>query len=75
MSGSNGRKQPVLLSESLYSHHSLNGVYVFSFFFSFFPSPSLPLPPPPSPSLQATTSLFSKSMIFFSEDMFICAVY
>ena len=57
MSGSNGRKQPVLLSESLYSHHSLNGVYVFSFFFSFFPSPSLPLPPPPSLSPPPSPSL------------------
>ena len=38
-------------------------------------NPKLPIPPTPSPSHQATTSLFSKSMIFSSEEMFICAGY
>ena len=38
-------------------------------------NPKLPMPPTPSPSHQATTGLFSKSMIFFSEEMFICAGY
>ena len=37
--------------------------------------PKLLIPPTPSPSHQAATSLFSKSMIFFSEEMFICAGY
>ena len=36
-------------------------------------NPTLPIPPTPSLSRQAATSLFSKSMIFFSEEMFICA--
>ena len=35
-------------------------------------SQSIPLPPHPP---QATTSLFSKSMIFFSVERFICAIY
>ena len=34
-------------------------------------SQSIPLPPPPL----ATTSLFSKSMCFFSVESFICAIY
>ena len=38
-------------------------------------NPELPIPPTPSPSPRATTSLFSKSMIFFSEEVFICAGY
>ena len=38
-------------------------------------NPRLPIPPTPSLSPWATTSLFSKSMIFFSEETFICAVY
>jgi len=37
--------------------------------------PKLPIPPTPSLSHQAATSLFSKSMIFFSVEMFICAGY
>ena len=37
--------------------------------------PKLPVPPTPSPSPLATTSLFSKSMIFFSMESFLCAVY
>ena len=38
-------------------------------------NPKLLIPPTPSLSPQAATSLFSKSMIFFSVEMFICAVY
>jgi len=38
-------------------------------------NPKLPIPPTPSLSHQAATSLFSKSMIFFSVEMFICAGY
>ena len=38
-------------------------------------NPMLPIPPTPSLSPQAATSLFSKSMIFFSLETFICAVY
>ena len=38
-------------------------------------NPKLPIPPTSSLSPQAATSLFSKSMIFFSEEMFICAGY
>ena len=37
--------------------------------------PKLQVPPTPSPSALATTSLFSKSMIFFSVERFICDVY
>jgi len=37
--------------------------------------PKLPVPPTPSPSPLATTSLFSKSMIFFSVERFLCAIY
>ena len=37
--------------------------------------PKLLIPPTPSLSYQAATSLFSKSMIFFSEEMFIFAEY
>ena len=33
------------------------------------------IPPTPSLSCQAATSLFCKSMIFFSVERFICAVY
>ena len=35
----------------------------------------LPNYPTPSPSPLATTRLFSKSMIFFSVERFICAIY
>ena len=38
-------------------------------------NPKLPIPPTPSLSRRAATTLFSKSMIFFSEEMFICAGY
>ena len=38
-------------------------------------NPKIPNPPTPSLSQQAATSLFSKSMIFFSVEMFICAGY
>ena len=38
-------------------------------------NPRFPVHPTPSPSPLATTSLFSKSMIFFSVERFICAVY
>ena len=38
-------------------------------------NPKLPVHPTPSPSPLATTSLFSKSMVFFSVERFICAVY
>ena len=38
-------------------------------------NPKLPIPPTPSLSHQAATSLFSKSMIFFSVEIFICAGY
>ena len=38
-------------------------------------NPMLPIPPICSFFPQAGTSLFSKSMIFFSVEMFICAVY
>ena len=38
-------------------------------------NPKLPIPPTPSLSPQAATSLFYKPMIFFSVEMFICAVY
>ena len=38
-------------------------------------NPKLPIPLTPSLSHQAATSLFSKSMIFFSVEMFICTVY
>ena len=38
-------------------------------------NPKLLIPPTPSLSHQAATSLFSKSMIFFPEEMFICAAY
>ena len=38
-------------------------------------NPKFPIPPTPSLSHQAATSLFSKSMIFFSVEMFICAIY
>ena len=34
-----------------------------------------PVHPTPFPSLLATTSLFSRSMIFYSVEKFICAVY
>ena len=37
--------------------------------------PKLRVPPTPSPSPLATMSLFSKSMIFFSVERLICAVY
>ena len=37
--------------------------------------PKLPIPPTPSLSPWVATSLFSRSMIFFSVEMFICAVY
>ena len=40
-----------------------------------FDNPKLPIPPTPSLSPQAATSLFSKSMIFFSVERFICAGY
>ena len=40
---------------------------------SIYPKP--PVPPTPSPFPLATTSLFSKSMIFFSVEKFLCAVY
>ena len=35
----------------------------------------IPIPPTPSLSSWAATSLFSKSMTFFSVEMFLCAVY
>ena len=38
-------------------------------------NPKLPIPPTPSLSPRMATSLFSKSIIFFSVEMFICAVY
>ena len=40
-------------------------------------NPKLPIPPIPSlpPRLGAATSLFFRSMIFFSVEMFICAIY
>ena len=38
-------------------------------------NPKLPIPPTPSLSPWAATSLFSKSIIFFSVEMFICAGY
>ena len=38
-------------------------------------NPKLPIHPTSSLSPQETTSLFSKSMIFFSVERFICAVY
>ena len=38
-------------------------------------NPKLPIPPTPSLSPRAATSLFSKFMIFFSVEVFICAVY
>ena len=38
-------------------------------------NPKLLIPPTPSLSPRASTSLFSWSMIFFSVEMFICAVY
>ena len=38
-------------------------------------NPKLPIPPNPFLSSQVATSLFSKSMIFFSVEMFTCAVY
>ena len=40
-------------------------------------NPKLPVHPTPfpSPSTSATTSLFSKSVIFFSVERFICALY
>ena len=38
-------------------------------------NPKLPIPPTPSLSPWAATSLFSKSMIFFSVEIFICALY
>ena len=38
-------------------------------------NPKLLIPLTPSLSRWAATSLFSKSMIFFSEEMFICAGY
>ena len=37
--------------------------------------PKLPIPPTPSLSPRAATSPFSKSIIFSSVEMFICAVY
>ena len=37
--------------------------------------PKLPIPPTPSLSPWVAASLFSRSMIFFSVEMFICAVY
>ena len=37
-------------------------------------NPKLPIPPTPSLSPQAATSLFSKFMIFFSVERFICAI-
>ena len=37
--------------------------------------PKIPVPPTPSPSPLATTRLFSKSMIFFSVERFLCARY
>ena len=37
-------------------------------------NPRLPVHPTPSPSPLATTCLFSKSMIFFSAERFICVV-
>ena len=37
--------------------------------------PTLPIRPTPSSSLWGATSLFSKSIIFFSVEMFICVVY
>ena len=38
-------------------------------------NPKLPIPPTPSLSRGAATSLFSKSMILFSMERFICALY
>ena len=38
-------------------------------------NPKLPIPPTPSLSPRAATRPFSKSVIFFSVEMFICAVY
>ena len=38
-------------------------------------NPKLPIPLTPSLSRRAATSLFSKSMIFFSVERFLCAVY
>ena len=38
-------------------------------------NPKLQIPPTPSLFPRAATSLFSKSMIFFSAERFICAVY
>ena len=38
-------------------------------------NPKLPIHPTPSPSPLATTGPFSKSMIFFSVEGFICALY
>ena len=38
-------------------------------------NPKLPIHPTPSPSHLSTTNLFAKSMIFFSVERFICAVY
>ena len=38
-------------------------------------NPKLPIPPTPSLFSQAATSLFSKSMIFFPVERFICAIY
>ena len=38
-------------------------------------NPRLPIHPTPSPSPLATTSLLSMSMIFFSVERFLCAVY
>ena len=38
-------------------------------------NPKFTVPPSPSPSLLSTPSLFSMSMILFSVERFICAVY
>ena len=38
-------------------------------------NPKFPMHPAPSPSPLATRSLFSKSMIFYSVERFICALY
>ena len=38
-------------------------------------TPSSPTPPTTSPSPLATTGLFYKSMIFFSVERFLCAIY
>ena len=67
---------PFLLLQHEYLDIVLNAIQrdlLVNLFYVVSDNPKLPISP--SPSHHAAASLFSKSMIFFSKEMFICAGY